>query len=200
MRQSVIGVLTLGSMLVMGLVPAQAQTSIALTDSGSTMLSFSGRGTGSLTADLGTCGLFSCWLSGAAAGATSDAQVTGTALSVAGPASLLGAAGSMRTPTALAGSLPVPTGSGGTVLFTGDLSSLSVDQPPSSADGFTQMSGGVTGAVGNISLSGAVGANLAGVAGYGGSGSAPIVPEPASMILFGSGLLLLGGVLRRRSA
>lgn len=202
MRQSVTGVLVLGLMLLIGFVPAQAQTSITLTDSGSAMLSFSGTGTGGLTADLGTCGLFSCWLSGSALGTISSAPVTGYKLSVAGPTTLLGDGNGMFTasPTALAESLLSLTGSGGTILFAGDLNSLSVDQSSSSAEGFAQISGGVTGAGGNISLTGTVGANLDGAAEYGGSSSAPIVPEPASMVLFGSGLLLLGGVLRRRSA
>jgi hypothetical protein len=57
---------------------------------------------------------------------------------------------------------------------------------------------------GSATCSFAVGGTPAGDCGFGGeaftiySAGAPGVPEPASLVLFGSGLLLLGGLLRRR--
>lgn len=204
MGKAIAKLVVLGLLVEISMIPAKAQTSIILFDSGSAMLNFRGTGTGSLTADLGNCGLTGCSLAGSAAGSISNHAASGYSLSVGGPLNLSdnGSGTFTASTSALLGSSLMVTGSGGANLFTGTLSSLTVYQSPSSANGQAQVSITAAGAGGTIPVTGTinVGANLYTIASSGGGASAPIVPEPASMILFGSGLTLLGGVLRRRKA
>ena len=187
-----------------GLLPAQAQTGIGLTSSASNALSFTSTGSGGLTTSLGSCSS-ACSLSGDASGMAAGQAASSFNITTTGPISLSGngsgtfSAGA--TALAAAGSVLKLANSSGTI-FTGTLTSLSFTQEANGQVGLQATANG--GLAGNVSITGTVqlasGATLSAAAG-GGAGttvSGSIVPEPASLLLFGSGLIGLGGVMRKR--
>ncbi len=205
MGKTIAKLLVLGLMMGIGLIPAEAQTSITLT--GSEPLTFTGYSTNGITVDLGSCGGGGCLLAGSTMGSVSGSTAYSFNLFTGEP--ILATTSGTGTFTAWSGYGPGLVGSmlgidglNGTLLFLGTLTDLTFSQSASGSP--VQMAATATPSSGaSVSLSGTINVGsgeLSGLPGTNGSTSGPIVPEPASMMLFGSGLILLGGVLRRRKA
>jgi len=207
--------------LAVGLVPAQAQTVITLTDSGGlgVGLSFAANGSGGLTFEPG-CGSADCYVSGSAVSGSVAADDYTMFLT---PSTSLLASGNgtfTANPAQLTGTL-LELENGTTTNFLGPLASLSFSQVPGWQGGFVEMQFTATGATaaetGTNTYSGMTATGSAivslqnseslvtlsgspsGSAEYGSivPAAAP-VPEPASAWLYALGVLPIAGVLRRR--
>lgn len=181
-----------------GLLPAQAQTGIGLSSSGSNALSFASTGSGGLNTSLGLSGA----ASGTAAGKTASSYIIATSIpiSLSGKGSGTFSAGA----TALLGSALKLANSSSTI-FTGTFTSLSLAQganrqvgSQATANGRAASTASITGTIQHSFLTPRLRLPSRGAGTSGTSVSGSVVPEPASLLLFGSGLIGLGGVMRKR--
>ncbi len=191
---------------------ANAQTTVTLTSSNQDIIFASGTTSGAQTVQLGSCasGITGtlCTLNGSASGGTSASYqilTLGTVGLTSGPS------GTFTATSGLTGSTVTISNSSSVVVFQGTLSSLTFTQSAAQVTSgqvtMTASSAG-TGAFSGVTvtLTGTIqlptGSNLTTLAAstnvsgrFTGGGA---IPEPSSMLLMGSGLVTLGGFLRRR--
>jgi hypothetical protein len=200
--RSLLGLATACGMLALG---ASAQTPITLTSSGSNLVTFSSTGNGNVSATLGNCSNSQCSMSGGAEGSFNGSAVSGYTLNLGQFTPLTNNGGGSFSASAagLAGSSLSLTGASGTV-FSGALTALNFTD---SANDMVAMSATIQGSGSfsgtKLTIQAAVqldGANIESVASspYPVAVSGGIVPEPTTLLLFGTGLLCLGGLMRRR--
>ena len=196
---------------------ASAQDQITLNGTASGAITFTGAGSGSggsnLTMSLGSCTLGSHCITGTATG-TGSLSSTGSYELSGGPLSLTSVSpGSWN----VSGILNFAYFNGGTNLLSGTLNLLNFTQVGSLGlfndtltANLTGLSGSLASSIGSSAITDITivirnGVNLSGL-GNGANASASIssgeiflpTPEPGSMVLFGSGLVAVGSMLRRR--
>ena len=215
MRKSIVALSVLALAVMLGSMTASAQTGISLSTSSTNGITFTPTGSGNLSMDTGVFG--------SAAGLGGLLGTTGFYSLTGGPVAL--ALGPNLSPFfadyAASGTLNFEITSGpggtGTDLLMGNLSLVDLVQAFSSGmtntSALTDMT--ITGGSLNGNYPGNTGIsqltiNLTGLGFLPGLGSAMatslrgatldavVVPEPISMLLFGSGLILFGIILRRR--
>lgn len=170
MRKMIVKPLVFGMMLGIGLIPANAHTYKTL-DSGSATLKFSGTGIRNLRANLWNCDLTGCSFSSSASGLIASNSATSRSQLLTGPFTLTndGSETFFAPATGLDGSSPMVT------------SSIESSGPEWSNPVGGQKKGC------NDSSDSCVGQE-----------HSSTLAGPASTFLFGSALMLLGGILRRR--
>ena len=204
-RKAYLNTLLATTAILFAVPTSYPQTAVNLTESAAASIEFTGNGRDGLSVLLGNCSVFlGCGLSGSAAGSLFGASLTGFTIATARPLSLDGhGRGPFSVNAAsLAGSTITLTGSGGS-LFSGTLQNLSFIQYGGSRKGEMLVSATAVGTGGvSVVISGIVlmdsAVNLNAAHGRELTGSFGVAPEPASVLLVGSGLLAIGSLLRRR--
>ncbi|HXR96763.1 MAG TPA: PEP-CTERM sorting domain-containing protein [Terriglobales bacterium] len=200
--RSLLGLAAACGLLALG---AGAQTTITLTSSGSNLVTFSSTGNGTVDATLGNCSNSQCTLTGGAEGTFNGSAVSGYTINLGQLTPLTNNGGGSFSVSAadLAGSSFDLSGASGTV-FSGAFTALNFTDTANDTvaiNATVQGSGSSSGTT--INIKGSIqldGANVEAVANspYPVAVSGGIVPEPTTLLLFGTGLLCLGGLMRRR--
>jgi hypothetical protein len=221
MRKQFVGIATVFLIVALGAVTASAQVDIGLYGSGS--VTFTGEGSPHAGNDLLTFGGCSadpsghCW-SGSAAGTAGSSILSGASWEInfapAGTVTMNDSTGDITQH----GAAVLTIKEGSTTLLTGTLQLVNLGQLGGSgyynynmAANFTVTGGTLKsdffGGTGVTQITIAISGGMVTLLKPGGQiiasfyeGSLTSAPEPSSMLLLGSGLVMLGGVLRRRLA